>query len=471
MNYEDTVAARSDSLLAAEERLKSQSIKNLTLQLPDHHGRLNTRLAPLKLNPAGHMANSSVYLVMPNCGAPLGMPVYESPHIWFHTGFKNIRAVPDPDSLVIPDWQPETASIMLDTFEDDGTPYFMDSRAVLRNTEEKLRSQGMNARLGIELEFALYHADPEKLQQRDFSNLALFGEGNRYHDGCRDHRWHQLATTLMQRMEQIGAPLFSISSESGEGIYEIALAPLPPLQAADALARLRYYLKALCQEYDLIPTFMPRSTRPGTLQACGLHIHQSLCSTEDGHNLFAAAEGTDSPLSDTGRHYLGGLMSSMKAMNLIFRPTMNAYRRLERVAGMPEDICWGLEHRCVAVRVIKGNSPEQTRFEHRCCGPDINPYLTIAAMLEGGLFGIANHIDPEEPVTGNPAESKNIMPLPRSLEAAVTAFRESEFAELFFGQKLADHYARTRENEVRAFQEWLDKNITGFEYQRYFDAF
>ncbi len=471
MNYKETVAARHSSLLAAEEKLKAQGVRTLQVQFPDMQGRINSRLSPLDIGAESHMVNSSTYILTPNCGLPLSTVVYESPYVWFDTGFKNIRAIPDPDTLVVPDWHPETANIMLDAFDDDGSPYMLDPRAALRRAEEKLTSMGMSARFGAELEFYLFHRNDELLDKREFTQLRTFGQGQRYLDVCRSPVWREFSTKLMDRMEQLGAPVYGSLMESGPGVYEVSLAPLSPLKAADALTRLRHHLKELCMEYDLIPTFMPRYHTAGKLQACGIHYHQSLCDKETGSNLFSGQDRCENPLSPMGLHYIGGQLATMEAFHYVFRPTMNSHRRLARGSGMPEDICWGVEHRCVSIRAIRGHQLKQSHIEHRCCGPDINPYLAIAAMLTGGIHGIENEINPGDPVQGDPGKVEGLKTLPRSLEDSIKAFRESDLPEKAFGKALADHYARTGENELKAFKEWIERGVTEFEYQRYFDAY
>ncbi len=57
-------------------------------------------------------------------------------------------------------------------------------------------------------------------------------------------------------------------------------------------------------------------------------------------------------------------------------------------------------------------------------------------------------------------------PLPRDLSEAVRAFRTSEMAVKWFGPEFVDHYACTREWEVRQYQ----RAVTDWELARYFEA-
>ena len=57
----------------------------------------------------------------------------------------------------------------------------------------------------------------------------------------------------------------------------------------------------------------------------GMHTHQSLWN--DGTNLFYDPDGY-ALLSDTARHYIGGLLKHAKAVLAFAAPTTNSYRRL-----------------------------------------------------------------------------------------------------------------------------------------------
>jgi glutamine synthetase len=112
-------------------------------------------------------------------------------------------------------------------------------------------------------------------------------------------------------------------------------------------------------------------------------------------------------------------------------------------------------------------SYKSTRVEYRLAGADANPYLAIAAGLASGLYGIEQRIDPPPPLAGDAyAASEEVMrPLPRSLEEATEAFRSSRAAREMFGDAFVDHFAMTREWEVRQFR----KAVTDWELQRYFE--
>ena len=86
--------------------------------------------------------------------------------------------------------------------------------------------------------------------------------------------------------------------------------------------------------------------------------------------------------------FLAGVLNRMQETHLLFRPTVNSYRRFDRGAWSPEDVAWGFENRTAPIRAITTPNDGACRLEHRAPGADINPYLSIAAILAAGCEGI-----------------------------------------------------------------------------------
>ncbi|RYE71823.1 MAG: hypothetical protein EOP19_31335, partial [Hyphomicrobiales bacterium] len=150
-----------------------------------------------------------------------------------------------------------------------------------------------------------------------------------------------------------------------------------------------------------------------------------------------------------------------------FTPTINSYRRYDRGAWSPEDVSWGYENRTAAIRAITTPTPSACRFENRVPGADVNPYLTVAAMIASGTEGIEDGLVPPPAEAGMAAEG-NARRLHANLTDAAQAFAASDFCARAFGTEFRDHYAASRLNEVAAFEHWKTQRITDFEWQRYF---
>ena len=89
----------------------------------------------------------------------------------------------------------------------------------------------------------------------------------------------------------------------------------------------------------------------------------------------------------------------------------------------------------------------------------------MAASLAAGLEGIERGLEPPPPII-NGYDAPDSAPLPRDLAAATAKFRESKAARKWFGDEFVDHYAGTRDWEVRQSQ----RAVTDWELARYFEA-
>ena len=181
-------------------------------------------------------------------------------------------------------------------------------------------------------------------------------------------------------------------------MLEFAISHAPAGEAADHAARAKAYLKELCGEMGLVATFMPKWRSGAPTSGC--HFHQSLW--RDGDNAFWS---DDVGLSALARQYLAGQLATMADVSVLFNPSVNAYRRLQPGTWTPVTASWGVDNRTAAIRAIAG-SPKGARLEHRRAGADVNPYLAIAAMLAGGLLGIAEKLEAPDPATGDAAGSR-----------------------------------------------------------------
>ena len=77
----------------------------------------------------------------------------------------------------------------------------------------------------------------------------------------------------------------------------------------------------------------------------------------------------------------------MPGSTLLFAPHENSYDRLVPNAHAPTGIGWAYENRTAAIR-IPASACVARRIEHRVAGGDVNPYLSIAAVLGAALNGL-----------------------------------------------------------------------------------
>jgi glutamine synthetase len=163
--------------------------------------------------------------------------------------------------------------------------------------------------------------------------------------------------------------------------------------------------------------------------------------------------------------YLAGLIQLMPELMVMVCPTVNSYKRTVPGTWAPVNASWGIENRTAAIRAIPG-SKKATRIEFRLPGADSNPYLAMAASLAAGLHGVERSLQPPPSCAENAYETASAAPLPRTLAEATARFKASACMRELLGSEFVEHYAATREWEVRQF----DTAVTDWELDRYFEV-
>jgi glutamine synthetase len=160
--------------------------------------------------------------------------------------------------------------------------------------------------------------------------------------------------------------------------------------------------------------------------------------------------------------FVAGVLASMRELTLLYAPNVNSYKRFVSSTFAPTRIAWGLDNRTCAVRLV-GSGPS-ARLENRVPGGDVNPYLALAAMVAGGLYGIEQDLPLGPELTGN-AHTADLPSLPRTLREARDAFTASELARSAFGEDVVDHYTNMADVELAAFE----TAVTDWELRRGFE--
>jgi glutamine synthetase len=134
----------------------------------------------------------------------------------------------------------------------------------------------------------------------------------------------------------------------------------------------------------------------------------------------------------------------------------------------PTTSTWGIDNRTCALRVIPGASKSQ-RLEFRLGAADGNPYLVAAANIAAGLLGIERNLAPTDPVAGNAYDVEDSLPPhlhhAANLRDATRDFQASAEAAEMFGPEFVEHYAISRDWEVREYE----RHINDCQLRRYFE--
>ena len=396
---------------------------------------------------------------LPGLWHHISFPIAQLQEKSFEDGFgidgSSIRgwaAIHESDMLLVPD--PSTA--LLDPFRDVPTlsmigdiidpitkqQYPRDPRYVAKKAEAYLGFTGVAdvAYFGAEAEFFIfdnirfdqrehcgfYFIDAEEGRWNSAREERNLGYRPRYKEGYfpvppTDH-YQDLRTEMALALEGCGLQVECHHHEvatGGQAEIDFRFAPL--LRAGDAMMLFKYIVRNVAYQYGKTVTFMPKPLFMDN--GSGMHTHQSLWLKNKplfSGELYAG-------LSQTALWYIGGLLKHAPAVAAFCAPTTNSYKRLVPGFEAPVNLAYSRRNRSAAVRIpMYSPDPKSKRIEFRPPDASCNPYLAFSALLMAGLDGIANKIDPGEPLDKDiydlsPEELKNVPSLPASLEDALKA--------------------------------------------------
>ena len=365
----------------------------------------------------------------------------------------------DPDGVLLPTergflpmpWlDAPTALLPLWMFHPDGRPYDGDPRQALARVVERYDAAGLVPVVATELEFYLIDDSGRTLRVPPSPRSGKRRTGGEVLSLRALDAFDQFFTSLYDACEMMDIPADTAISEAGPGQFEINLMhQADPMKAADDTWLFKMLVRGVARQYGFAASFMakPYDMWSGN----GMHMHFSIL-TKQGKNIFD--DGTDAG-SDQLRHAVGGCLRALPGSTLLFAPHENSYDRLVPNAHAPTGIGWAYENRTAAIR-IPSSGPKARRIEHRVAGGDVNPYLTIAAILGAALNGIEDKLTAQPPFKGN-AYDKQLDQLPTDWQAAIDTFAECEDIKRIFPAHLIDNYLMTKRQELHYMSELSDE--------------
>jgi glutamine synthetase len=334
-------------------------------------------------------------------------------------------------------------------------------RSILSRMLAKAGDMGLTPRYGLELEYTLFDETVETAKAKGYRNLKT-ATPHKSHDlvlyQAVQTEWYEAVSAMC---EPLGISLAKMHEEIGGGFLEACIAAGEGLEPADQLVLLKTFVRALAMRQGKCVTFMPRWSEEADGQS--IHVHISL-RDRDGRSVFFDPNAKHH-MTQTFRHFIGGLQKYLADMTLLFLPSVNAYRRFAPGTFAPPELSWGYENRTTCFRVV-GHDAGSLRVENRLPGADTNPHLTVAATLAAGLAGIAAEIDPMPEVSGNGYGQQGVgQDFPRLMPDAIAKLRASSFARDWLGEPFVQAFAATRQSQIDSFR----KKVPDVELQRFFD--
>jgi glutamine synthetase len=403
-------------------------------------------------------------------------------------GFQEINEsdmllLPDPaTALIDPFHEFPTLSLVCDVRDPiTGESYSRDPRHVARKAQEHLIATGIadTAFFGPEAEFYIFeHVAYGQAANRGFyevdspegfwnagQGFGRTGEGmpanlgytNRSQQGYFPAAPLDTLADLRGRMaltlERMGVEVEVHHHEvGGPGQAEIDLRFQPLLRMADAMQLYKYVARNVARQAGKVATFMPKPIFEEN--GSGMHTHMSLW--KGGETIMFDADNY-ALLSDTGRHFVGGLLTHAPALLAFCAPTTNSYKRLVPGYEAPVSLLYSQRNRSAAVRIpVYFTHPKAKRVEFRSPDPSANPYLAFAALLMAGLDGIQRGLEPPDPVDENlyelsPERQAQITQVPTSLDRVLDALEADNgflLAGNVFTPDLLEAYLEHKRSEV-----------------------
>src|SRR3954451_13832958 len=364
-------------------------------------------------------------------------------------------AINESDMLIIPD----ASTVFMDPFAEVRTlvmlgdivdpitrqHYDRDPRWIAKKAELYLKNSGLadTAYFGAEAEFFIfdnvrfdqnqhsgfYFIDAEEGRWNSGREENNLGYRPRYKEGYfpvppTDH-YQDLRSEMVATMLECGLNIECHHHEVATGGQcEIDQRFDTLVKSADNMMLYKYIVRNVAYQYGKSVTFMPKPIFGDN--GSGMHTHQSLWA--EGKPTFAGDNYAG--LSQTALWYIGGLLRHARALSAIIAPTTNSYKRLVPGYEAPVNLAYSRRNRSAACRIpMYSASPKAKRVEFRPPDPSANPYMAFAAMLMAGLDGIANKINPGQPLDKDiydlsPEEMKSVPSMPGSLEEALTCLEE-----------------------------------------------
>ena len=361
----------------------------------------------------------------------------------------DMLAVPDASSVIQLPWKPEVAWVAANCVM-EGEHVAQAPRNVLRKLIDRAADQGLHVKTGIEAEFFLLTPQGDQISD-PFDTAAK---------PCYDQqavmRRYEVIREICDYMLELGWGPYQNDHEDANGQFEMNWEFDDALKTADKHSFFKFMAKSVAEKHGLRATFMPKPIEGLTGNGCHAHI-----SVWDGAgnaaktNVFAD-DAMDLGLSQSGRHFLGGIMKHASALAAITNPTVNSYKRINAPRTMsgatwaPNTVTWTSNNRTHMVRV-----PGPGRFELRLPDGAANPYLLQAVIIAAGLDGVSTKADPGKRYDIDMyAEGHKVRGAPRlplNLLDALREFNKNKGLKSMLGDEFSAAYLKLKHQEWDAF--------------------
>ncbi len=374
---------------------------------------------------------------------------------------------PDLSTWMIFPWGSEhgkVARIICEVYTADRKPFMGDPRNNLMRVLDEMKAEGFtDFNIGPEPEFFLFKLDPETGKP----TMHLNDNGS-YFDFAPVDMGENCRREIVLELERMGFDVEASHHEVAPGQHEVDFKYEDALHACDNIQTFKLVVKTVARKHGLHATFMPKPL--AQVNGSGMHINMSLF--DKNGNVFYDENG-DQKLSQKAYYFLGGLLKHARSFTAITNPTVNSYKRLVPGFEAPVYVAWSGRNRSPLIRVPMARE-QGTRFELRSVDPSANPYMAIAAILEAGLDGLRNKIEPAASVDRNiyamdeeERRENGIKDLPSTLHNALKELKNDEVIQGALGEHLFNNFVEAKTLEWDSYRQ----DVSQWERDQYLELY
>jgi len=384
----------------------------------------------------------------------------------------DLLLVPDRSTLrlaPVPDYK--VATVIADVYEGFGRGRLVrDPRHVSQLMEERLAQEGLLCQAGPEVEcfifddIAFVKSGPQIQSEERAGKYSIRRKGGYdappFQDSLMALRFEVAEILKKNYLIKVTNMNHEVASS---GQIEINFMHSTLTKAADSVQIFKDTVRTVAKRHNKIANFMPKpifdESDPGGSESdngSGMHVSMSLWSGTS--NIFYDAGDDYAELSQTGRYFIGGVISHASSLAALVAPTVNSYHRMVPGFEAPVYAAWSRGNRSAVLRVPVNDrhNAKSKRIEFRAPDPSANSYLAFSAIVAAGLDGIRKKIEPGNPVnediykmTDYARTGLGIKSLPGSLQESIDALKaDREYLNPCFQGDLLETFIALKQEEI-----------------------
>ena len=211
------------------------------------------------------------------------LPGYEFAN--WETGYGDLNAVIDPQTVRPIPWQPGSVLVLCDLVTMEGEPVEVSPRRILRRQIERAAERGFVVKCATELEFYLFLDSFTEAADKRWQNLVPHATSIEDYQLLQTSREEYIIARIRNEMVEAGIPIEFSKGEAGIGQHEINITYGTALEVADRHLVFKNGVKEIASEYGRAATFMAKWSMDTAGSSC--HIHTSLWDVTNDTPLMA----------------------------------------------------------------------------------------------------------------------------------------------------------------------------------------